>query len=373
MTVSYDSIIVGGGIIGLSIGWRACQLGLCVLVLDRSTSPNAASAVAAGMLAPVTETTFGEDALLRLNLESAHRWPAFAEELSFSAGLHLADHPPGILHVALDRDQAEALRRLFDHQQSLGLPVEWLSSIACRRLEPGLHPSARAGIFAGDDAAVDPRRVVEALEISLRAGPTEVRRGAEVVEVMFGANPGVRLAGGEVISAGSVVIAAGPWSGRLSGVPPFMARAIRPVKGQILRLRPTAAQPVPLRHVLRTEDAYLVPRPDGEVVLGATVEEKGFDTSVTAGGVLELLRSGDELLPGIREMEVVEVSAGLRPGTLDNAPLLGRIAEGLIAATGHYRNGVLLAPVTADGIAELLAKGELPEELAVFDPMRFAT
>ncbi len=369
--MSYDSVIVGGGIIGLSIGWRACQLGLSVLVLDRSNPPNAASAVAAGMLAPVTEATFGEEGLLRLNLESARRWPAFAEELSFSSGIHLADHEQGILHIALDRDQAEALRRLYDHQLSLGLQVEWLSSIACRRLEPGLHPSTRAGILARNDAAVDPRRVVEALQTALRSGGGEIRHGAEVTEVE-GPQPRVRLAGGQVISAGSVVIAAGPWSGRLPGLPAYMSKAIRPVKGQILRLRSPASLPVPVLHVLRTEEVYLVPRPGGEMVLGATVEEKGFDTAPTAGGVFELLRAGDELLPGIREMELVEVSAGLRPGTPDNAPLLGPIAPGLIAATGHYRNGVLLAPVTADGIAELLAKGELPAELTGFDPQRFA-
>lgn len=367
----YDSIIVGSGIIGLSIGWRAAQLGLSILVCDRSDPPHAASSVAAGMLAPVTETTFGEEDLLRLNLESARRWPAFAEELSFSTGMRLADHQPGILHVALDRDQAEALRRLFDHQQSLGLEVDWLSSIACRRLEPGLHPSTRSAILARNDAAVDPRRVVEALQAALRSAGGEIRHGAEVVEVRDGAGAGVRLAGGEVLSAAQVVVAAGPWSGRLDGVPSYVRRAIRPVKGQILRLRPGPTQPLPLRHILRTEEVYLVPRPGGEVVLGATVEEKGFDISVTAGGIFELLRAGDELLPGIREMELGEAAAGLRPGTPDNAPMLGPVAPGLILAAGHHRNGVLLAPVTADGIAELLAKGELPPELSSFDPARF--
>ncbi|HEX2179616.1 MAG TPA: glycine oxidase ThiO [Actinomycetota bacterium] len=367
----YDSIVVGAGIIGLSIGWRASQLGMSVLVLDRSDPPDGASTVAAGMLAPVTEATFGEDALLRLNLESARRWPGFAEELTMSTGVHLSGHEPGILHLALDRDQSEALRRLFDYQQSLGLKAEWLTSSACRRLEPGLHPSTRAGILAHADAAVDPRQVVEALRGALKAAGGELRLGHEVAGVAGGSSPGARLATGETIAAGTVVVAAGSWSGRLPGIPSYVGKAIRPVKGQILRLRQASPLPSPVTHVLRTEEVYLVPRPGGEVVVGATVEEKGFDPVPTAGGVFELLRAAGELLPGIREMELAEVTAGLRPGTPDNAPLLGTVAPGLVVATGHYRNGVLLAPVTADGIAGLLAKGELPEELAGFAPDRF--
>lgn len=366
--MKYDSIIVGGGIIGLGIGWRARQLGLSVLVLDRDDPPSAASTVAAGMLAPVTETTFGEDLLLRLNLQSARRWPGFAEELSLTSGINLADHPRGIMHIALDRDQSESLSRLFEHQQELGLEVQWLSSMACRRLEPGLHPSTRAGILAGGDWAVNPRRVLEALRIALTAAGGQVRHGSEVAQVSGGS---VRLVTGEVLTAEQVVVAAGSWSGLIAGVPAYLTKALRPVKGQILRLRSTAATPVPLNHTLRTEDVYLVPRPDGEVVAGATMEEKGFDTTSTAGGIFELLRAADELLPGIREMELIEVAAGLRPGTVDNAPILGTIEPGLVIATGHYRNGVLLAPVTADGIAELLAKGDLPAELAGFGPGRF--
>jgi glycine oxidase len=370
--VRYDSIIVGGGIIGLSIGWRASQLGLSVLVVDRDDHPKAASTVAAGMLAPVTESTFGEEALLRLNLESARRWRGFAEELSMAAGVNLAGHRQGILHTALDRDQAEALSRLFEHQQELGLDVEWLSSMACRRLEPGLHPSTRAGILARADWAVDPRAVMKALRSALRTAGGEIRHGVEVVEITGGDEPGVLTAAGEEIEAGNVVIAAGPWSGRMTGVPAYVGRATRPIKGQILRLWPGSTTPVPVTHIVRSEEVYLVPRPDGGVVVGATVEEKGFDTAPTAGGVFELLRAADDLVPAIREMELAEIGVGLRPGTADNAPMLGSIGPGLVIATGHYRNGVLLAPVTADGIAELIAKGRLPPEMAGFDPARFA-
>lgn len=367
----YDSIIVGGGIIGLGIAWRASQLGQSVLVLDRADPPSGASSVAAGMLAPVTETTFGEDALLRLNLEGARRWPGFAAELAEISGVALSGHEPGILHVALDRDQGESLRRLYDHQQEMGLDVEWLTSSQVRRLEPGLHSSTRAAIHARQDWAVDPRQVMEALRIALKAAGGAVRHGAEVDAVITGPDPSVHLTTGETLHAGQLVLAAGPWSGRIPGVPDAIAKALRPVKGQILRLRRRPAQPQALQHTVRSDDAYLVPRPGGEVVLGATVEEQGFDTTPTAGGVFELLRAGDELLPGIREMELVEVSAGLRPGTPDNGPLLGMADTGLLVATGHYRNGVLLTPVTADGIAELLVKGKLPSELDGFGPGRF--
>lgn len=369
----YDCVIVGGGIIGLSIGWRAAQLGVGTLVLDRSDPPAGASWVAAGMLAPVTETTFGEEALLRLNLESARRWRGFGEELEAASGIGLGAPDQGLLHVAVDSDQVDALRRLFAYQHDLGLAAQWLSGTRCREMEPGLHPSTRAGILAPGDGAVDPRRVVAGLTRALGAGGGRVRYGCPVTEVIPGEAPEVVLEGGERLQTGTIVLAAGSWTGQLPGVPDAVARAIRPVKGQILRLRPRRNHPVPINRVVRSEDAYLVPRPDGEVVLGATVEEQGFDTSPTAGGVFELLRSGDELVPGIREMELAEVGVGLRPGTPDNAPLLGPAGPGLVAATGHHRNGILLAPVTADGIAALLAKGELPTELAGFHPARFAT
>lgn len=367
----WDAIVVGGGIIGLSIAWRACLQGLSVTVLERERSPAGASWMAAGMLAPVTEATFGENDLLALNLEGARRWPGFLKELENCSGMKLERLEKGTLFVALDRDQAEALRRLYDYQESLGLEVAWLNSRACRQLEPALHPRARSAVLAEADGAVDPRDVIRGLASALRRAGVTVRRPACVVSVEPGEHAGVLLSDGEKVSGKCIVLAAGCWSGSIRGIPDHIRKALRPVKGQILRLRGQSNVRPLIRHVVRTEEVYLVPRPNGELVAGATVEEKGFDTTLTAGGVFELLRAADEVVPGIRELELVEAGAGLRPGTPDNMPLIGSCAPGLIVATGHYRNGVLQAPVTGDAVAHLLVDSKVPEEIASFNPSRF--
>ena len=368
----WDAIVIGGGIIGLSIAWRASQQGLSVMVLERERSPAGASWIAAGMLAPVTEATFGENDLLAFNLEGARRWPPFLKELEDSSGMKLEPLEKGTLFVALDRDQAEALRRLYYYQESLGLEVSWLDSRACRQLEPALHPRARSAVLAEADGAVDPRDVIRGLSMALRRAGVTVRHGACVVSVEPGKPPGVLLSDGEKVSGKCIVLAAGCWSGSIRGIPDYIRRALRPVKGQILRLRyQSPARPL-IGHVVRTEEVYLVPRSNGELVAGATVEEKGFDTTLTAGGVFELLRAADEVLPGIRELELVEAGVGLRPGTPDNMPLIGNCTTPrLIVATGHYRNGVLQAPITGDAVAHLLVENQVPAEIACFNPTRF--
>jgi glycine oxidase len=379
-----DTIVVGGGLIGLSIGWRAARLGLDVTVLEQDSEPSheicskdstAATAVAAGMLAPVTEATFGESALLALNLASARRWPDFLAELAAETGHDLTPASRGTLAVAADRDQLEALRRLHAFQRSLGLEATWLGHVACRELEPSLHPSVRGGVLVPGDRDVDPRRVARAAAAALEGAGGSIRYGAAVTEITVrdGRAVGVRLSDGGAIAAGTVVLAAGCWSGGLEGVPREVAASVRPVKGQILRLRPRPGDPPLIAHVIRTEEMYLVPRAGGGMVLGATVEERGFDRSLTAGAVFELLRAAAEAVPGIRELEIVEAGAGLRPGTPDNGPLIGHTSvDGLVAATGHFRNGILQAPLTADAIAALLAGEDLPAAVAPFTPSRFA-
>jgi glycine oxidase len=383
---AHDTIVIGAGLIGLSTAWRAARAGHRVLVLDRdpprepardadAAHGSGATRVAAGMLAPVTEATFGEDALLALNLESARRYPAFLRELSEAAGVSLDHVSRGTLAVAVDRDQAEALRRLHEFQRSLGLEAAWLGNADCRALEPSLHPGIRGGVLVPGDREVDPRRVAAAAAAAAAAAGATIRSGAEVVALDVDGDRvrGVRLAGGEVLAAASVVLAAGCWSGTIAGVPPEVATSIRPVKGQILRLRARPGDPPPVSHVIRTEEMYLVPRTGGGVVLGATVEERGFDRSLVAGAVYELLRAAAEAVPGVRELEIVEAGAGLRPGTPDNGPLIGSTSlDGLVAATGHFRNGILLAPVTADAVAVVLGGGALPSLTAPFTPTRFA-
>ena len=362
-----DIVVVGGGVIGLVVAWRIAQLGMSVIVIERDPAPRGASWVAAGMLAPVSESNFGEEHLLRLTLESARRYPLFLEELAQSSNVDIDVSVAGSLHVALSRDHNEALRRLLDFFLEAALEVEWLDAEACRKLEPMLDPSVQSGMLAPSESAVDPRQLLEALTVAfIKAGGT-IHSGDAVTRVDTGK---VTLQTGEAILADLVILCAGAASATIDGVPEEVRRALRPVKGQILRLRDRRGPP-PISRTVVTEDVYLVPRKHGELVVGATVEEHG-DTLVTAGGVFELLRAAQEVLPGTREMELAETSAASRPGTPDNAPLIGPTSiEGVIAAVGHYRNGILLAPVTGDYVAQLIAKDEVPSEMVPFSPLRF--
>ena len=374
---SSDVLIVGGGIIGLAVAWRSAQRGLSVTVLDPDPG-RGANRVAAGMLAPVTELQYGEEQLLRLGIASNQRYAAFAAELSQATGLDLGYRACGTLAVALDADDRAELRELHTFQQRLGLEAQWLTGRECRRLEPMLAPSVRGGLLVSGDHQVDGRRLGRALVAACEsAGVVLHRSRAAELTVERDRATGVRAEDGTRLTAGQTVLAAGSWSGELPGVPERARLPIRPVKGQILRLRMEShfGQPFLSRNVralVRGGHLYLVPREDGELVVGATMEEQGFDTTVTAGGVYELLRDAHELVPGITELPLLESGAGLRPGTPDNAPLLGPTAlPGLVAATGHHRNGVLLTPVTADALADYLTTGQLPPVAAPFTPARF--
>ncbi|MDP1848247.1 MAG: glycine oxidase ThiO [Solirubrobacteraceae bacterium] len=359
-TATTDVAVIGGGVIGLAIAWRAAARGLRVCVLERGELGAGASRVAAGMLAPVTEADAGELALLGLGLRSARDWPAFAAELEQAAGADPGLRRSGALVVARDRDEAEALERELALRLELGLDVQRLLPSAARRLEPALAPTVRLALDVAGDHSADPRAVVLALaEAARRAGVTlRTCTAVERIESRGGRVTGVGLAGGEVVRAPRVVVAAGAWSGAIEGLPRI---PLRPVKGQILRLRDPAGGGLVAR-IVRFEGGYLVPRGDGRYVLGATMEERGFDTTVTAGGLYELLRDAGELVPGVHEMVVEEMSAGLRPATPDNAPVLGPAEElaGVHWATGHHRNGILLAPVTADLVAGGLGDGGEP-------------
>jgi glycine oxidase len=364
---SYDVAVVGAGLIGLACAWRAAERGLSVVVLERERPGAGASGVAAGMLAPVTEADFGEQALLRLGLASRELWPGFASELEERSGMPTLFSESGALVVAADRDDGEELRRLHRFQRELGLEAEWLTPRECRRLEPALAPGIAGGVLAPQDAHADPAAVVRALE---QLAGEVVRAEATAVETEDGRVAGVRLAGGALVRAGQVLVAAGPWSPALDplGAPP----PVRPVKGQILELRIRLGMPPLVERIVRSPRCYLLARGDGRVVLGATVEEQGFDTALTAAGVYRLLEAAREILPEVEELELVQARAGLRPGTPDNAPVIGPGAvEGLLWATGHHRSGVLLAPVTARAVAGALAGEPLPTELASFSPRRF--
>jgi glycine oxidase len=371
---SYDAIVVGGGVIGLSSAWRCARRGARVVVLDRAQPPAGATRVAAGMLAPVGELAFGEPELLQMTLAAAAAYPGFVAELEAATGLSTGYTSRGALHIALDRDEAAELRRVHDLQRSLGLGAEWLPPRRCRELEPGLTPSFNGGVHAPDEATVDPRAMSKALLTALVAEGAELRTGVEVVAALEEGErlAGVRTGAGEELRAPATVLATGAWAGESDWLPRAARPPVRPVKGQILELRALDGA-APCERIVASERVYLVPREGGRLVVGATVEERGYDTAVTAGGVHELLREAYRLLPEVAEMELVEAMAGLRPGTPDNLPLIGAGArDGLVLATGHHRNGILLAPQTGEAIAELLERDALPDSVAAADPARLA-
>ncbi|MGA9634735.1 MAG: glycine oxidase ThiO [Solirubrobacterales bacterium] len=373
-TNNYDAIFVGGGVIGLASAWRAARAGARVCVLERDRPAAGATGVAAGMLAPAGEASWGEDALVSLNLEALRRWSGFSERLERDSELQIGFAQHGALHVALDRDEAESLRRRYELHRRLGLGSEWLTGGACRKIEPGLATGVRGGAHVPGEASVDPRRVVAALLSALDRAEVPVHGGAAVVSAeRRDRSWTLQAADGCSFGAAALVLTAGSWSGQVEWLPPEARPPVRPVKGEILTLRGPAAEPA-CERIVAGERVYMVPRADGRLIVGATVEERGFDTTVTAGGVHELLREAYRLVPEIAELELLETSAGLRPGTPDNAPLIGPGAiEGLLIATGHFRNGVLQAPLTADCIAALLAGDRPPIDLAPFSPQRFAS
>jgi glycine oxidase len=371
-STSFDVAVVGAGVIGLATAWRAAQRGLNVVVLERDDAPaRQTSAVAAGMLAPISETLATELPLMRLGLASVNAYPTFVAELHETTGMDTGYLRCGTLLVARDADEAEALARELALRESLGLDAHRLRASEARRLEPALAPALRLALDVPDDHAIDPRKLTAALARALTKAGGELRTHTPVAELTTadGRVTGVRTESGERVAAEQVVVAAGPWSSSLDGVPGGASIPVHPVKGQILRLHDPSG-PGLLTRVVRFTGGYLVPRGDGRYVLGATMEERGFDTAVTAGAVFELLRDAFELVPSVTELVIDELSAGLRPATPDNLPALGPGAiEGLHWATGHFRHGVLLTPITAEIVVGGLIGEPIPDEFA---PARFA-
>jgi glycine oxidase len=324
------------------------------------------------MLAPVTEAAYGEEALLRLCLASLQRYPAFAAELEAASGLPVGLRTAGTLVVGFDADDVRVLDDLLAYQQELGLATERLTPRAARAREPALTPRVRGGLAVAGDHSVDGRALHGALTAAATAsGVRFVRERLAAVQVTDGRAAGLGLSGGSVLSADAVVLALGAESARLPGVPPL---PVRPVKGQILRLAGAAGLlSGTVRALVRGRHVYLVPYGDDGLIVGATTEDRGFDPTVTAGGVHDLLHDAIEVVPGVTELQLVETLARWRPGTADNAPVLGPSGlPGLVLATGHHRNGVLLTPVTGEVVAAFLATGVLPELAVPFTVERFA-
>jgi glycine oxidase len=401
---SPDLLVIGGGVIGLAIAWRARERGMTVTVLERDETGSGASRVGAGMLAPVAEAAFGEEGrrVLALGLRSAELWPAFAERLQAAGELDVGYLQTGTLLLARDDDEARELDRQIAFRDSIGLTTRRLRASEAREREPALAPAVRLALEAPDDHSVDPRRVLAALRAACVAAGVLIRERAHVARIecdqATGRVTGVVLArdaergraqsewlagddragrdapgaGGERVAAERVVLACGAWSSQIGGLPAGASVPVRPVRGQLLRLRDPAG-PGLLSTVVRFGSGYVVPRADGRYVLGATVEERGFDVQPDVGGIYELLRDAHELVPGVSELKIDELCVGLRPGTPDNAPAIGfGEPDGLVWATGHYRNGILLAPLTAEIVVALLSGEQVETELlSACAPERF--
>lgn len=369
---SYDVAIIGGGAIGLSTAWLLAEEGRQVVLLDREKVGRGASWAAAGMLAPAAEIGFEELDLYDLGRDSLRRWPAFANKVEQASGASLDYDERGALLVADDRDQARVLRRLYDFQREHEVPVEWLSGEEAIERVPLLSPRVPAAVWSPSDHSVDPRRLIRALAVAARKAGVEIREHTKVIGTAEGNQPTLLLEDEKHLEAKAVLVAAGAWTSSLRGMEPDLR--IRPVKGQMLLLRMTEG--TALGATVRGRDAYLVPRRDGRILVGATSEDVGFDETNRAGGVFRLLEGAVEIVPGVEEWTLEETWVGFRPASRDHRPVLGQLGEGIFVATGHYRHGILLTPVTAQEMSQailsfLAGSPETPDLLRPFSPSRF--
>jgi glycine oxidase len=370
---SSSVLIIGAGVIGIGIGWRLASAGCRVQVFDKGEAGLGASHAAAGMLAAGVEVEPGEEGQLPLNRHSQELWPAFAAELEAASGMEIDLRTEGTLVVALNADDVARLRFNFDLQKSLGLGHQWLTGGEAKKREPYLHTNTVAAIFSPGDHQVDNRKLAKALRIAFERAGGQLHEHTPVAEVLTEGNraTGIRLESGDFHHADIVVLAAGAWSRAIPGLPDIARPPVRPVKGQMAALRMDPQEPL-LRHVVWTPSVYLVPRRDGRLVIGATVEERGFNTDLTAGGVMSLIEGAWRTLPGIEELPIDELWVGFRPGSRDDAPILGPSGiDGLVLATGHHRNGILLAPVTADTISHHILTGQTADIIRPFGLDRF--
>ena len=371
-------LIIGGGVIGLGIGWQLAKAGAAVTIYERGEAGHGASWAAAGMLGPIAEAHSDELTLLKLSNQSLARYPEWVDELETETGMSIGYRAEGTLIIGIESDEADQLRHTYTLQQELGLNVEWLSGREARQIEGALSPYVTAAIRCETDHQVDNRLMAQALQRAYqgRGGVLHQNTSVERIVIEDGTATGVHTQDG-FQAADVCILAAGCWSGQINGLPDTMIPPVRPVKGQMLALR--MQKGVTLKNVIRTittrypMPVYLVPRGDGRLIVGATTEEMGFDTDLTVGGIYELLHGACEAVPDVYKLPLIETWTGLRPGSSDNAPILGKTpVENLIYATGHYRNGILLTPITAYEVSKLILTGETSETIAPFQLSRFS-
>ncbi len=363
--------IIGGGVIGLSIGWQLLRHGKQVEIFESKEAGKSASWVSAGMLAPVSEAGFEEMDLLNLNLESIKQFPKFADELKEDSGIDIDFRTEGTMMIAVDRDQAEHLRRLYEFRKKIELPVEWLTGSEAREREPELSPAIKSAVWIPNDYQVDNRNLILALieAVKKRGGTIHEHTPVESVSVSDNTITGI-FVNGESKTYRKVVLANGAWARDMKGLPEDVRPPVRPVKGQILTLRMT--KEFTLQKVLRSQKVYFAPKKDGRLIVGATVEEKGFESYPTAGGVKFILEEAWEAVPGIYDLPLEEINVGFRPSSRDNEPIISDTSVGgLYIATGHFRHGILLTPVTAYEMTNIIINGKSSELIEPFSLLRF--
>jgi len=374
-------LIIGGGIIGLSVGWQLAKKGFDIEILERNHAGNSASRAAAGMLAPQAEMGFEDIDLFNLCRKSLALFPGFCEELFNDSGIKIEVEKTGCILPGFDRDDWERLRRLHDFREKIGLPVVWLTGSEARDVEPFLSPKCTGAIWIEDDAQINNRKLLEGLKIAFEKCGGKLYENHDVEKIniengkVIGAHfhpsaEGTAKAVGIDVKYDKVILAAGAWSKQIQGLPENLLPPVRPVKGQIINLKLNDS--CRLTKVVRAPDVYLLPKSDGRLVIGASCEEMGFDLNPTAGEVFRMLERAWEAVPSIYDLPVVSIDVGLRPGSRDHMPIIGDSEiEGLYFATGHYRNGILLAPITAYELSEWVASGNKSQLLEKFQLSRF--
>ncbi|HEY3250834.1 MAG TPA: glycine oxidase ThiO [Ignavibacteria bacterium] len=364
-------LIIGGGIIGLSVGWQLAKKGFDVEILERDKAGKSSSYAAAGMLAPQAEMGFEDIDLFYLCRKSLELYPQFVNELYEDGGIKVEVEKTGCILPGFDRDHWERLRRLYDFREKIGLPVVWLSGSEAREVEPFLSPKCTGAIWVEDDSQINNRRLLEALRKAYlnKGGKLYEDHTVEKINIENGKVKGAHFHGIDV-NYDSVIIAAGAWSKQIDGLPENLLPPVRPVKGQIINLR--LNESCKLTKVVRAPDAYLLPKSDGRLVVGASNEEMGYDLNPTAGEIFRMLERAWEAVPSIYDLPIESIEVGLRPGSRDHQPIVGDCdVEGLYFATGHYRNGILLAPITAYELSNWIVSGNKSETLDNFQLSRF--
>lgn len=365
------TIIIGGGIIGLSLGWQLAKKGEDVEILESGKAGRSSSWAAAGMLAPNAEMGFEDIDLFYLCRKSLAMYPAFLEELYNDSGVKVELDKCGAIMPAFDRDDSERIRRLFDFREKIGMPVEWLSGIEAREIEPYLSPKCTFAVWISDDGQIDNRKILEGLKKAFIncGGKLYENHPVEKINITSGKAVGVHIHGID-IEADNVVVCAGSWSKSIPGIPEELLPPVRPVKGQAISL--LLDDTCKVSHAVRAPDVYLVPKKDGRLVVGASVEEMGFDEKPSAGEIFRLLERAWEAVPSIYDLKIQSIDVGLRPGSRDHQPIIGDSeVNGLFFATGHYRNGILLTPMTAVELSGWIISGSKPEVLNNFQLSRF--